>query len=532
MILEHSSIMGNLMRKKSLCGFIMGWMLLCSYLPAQNPTFSQDQAGTRSIPLIGGMKSYLEWMEGIPGITHTSPTLSGQIPDIKNIGLRSCMEISLRNNFDIQNSQRDLLIGQSNYREAKSEFLPFVTLNAETGIGKQRSELGDERVETHTNAENGSVVVIRNFATGGNLEAEVESGRSKNEDRSFSNDTRFGLTQPLLRRAGFRRGLANLRLGELSMLNREIDDRLNQRDVVLSVIEQYYTILRTKLELQVSLDALEAKRRFLEATRIKFNLDQIPESEISRSEIQYLQERENVVTRRQSYEDQLERLLILLGLPLDHEISIKDITESLLLMGDVIIPSGEECIQKALGSRLELLQSEIALKQQKIALETTRNDLLPDLDLSFQYTTGDSDEDFDYSYSMREENSWDANLSLKIPLPNIGRKESYKRAQLNLEKRATDRLSREREIIREVKQSYRRVKSSESSLMILKRTVEQSRKSLEQELGRFDVGLSTSNDVRKAQDDLFEAQTRYFNELLNYQINIARLYKALGMDLY
>jgi outer membrane protein len=133
---------------------------------------------------------------------------------------------------------------------------------------------------------------------------------------------------------------------------------------------------------------------------------------------------------------------------------------------------------------------------------------------------------------MREENSWDANLSLKVPLPNIGRRESFKRSQLNLDKILTDQLQREREIIREVKQAYRSVKSSESSLIILKRTVEQSRKSLEQELGRFDVGLSTSNDVRKAQDDLFEAQTRYFNELLNYQINIARLYKALGIDLY
>jgi outer membrane protein TolC len=511
---------------------VIGLIFLLPCLPAQIDTLSHDQPGTSAIPLIIGVKSYMEWMESIPGSAYTSPTVTGQIPDMKNISLRSCMETALSRNFDIQNSQRDLLISQSNLREARSEFLPFVTLNAETGIGKDRTESGDDRVETHTNTEKGSVVVLQNFATGGNLEAEVDSSREKSQERSFSNDTRIGLTQPLLRRAGFRMGLANLRRSQLSLLNREIDNRLNQRDIVLSVTEQYYTILRTKLELQVSLDALEAKRRFLEATRIKFNLDQISESEISRSEIQYLQERENVVTRQQNYEDQLERLLILLGLPLDQEISIQDITESLLLMGDIQIPSEEECIQKATGDRLELLQSEIAIKQQKITLETARNDLLPDLDLSFQYFTGDADEDFDYSYSMREENSWDANLSLKVPLPNIGRRESHKRSQINLEKSITDQLKSEREIIREMKQAYRRVKSSESSLLILKRTVEQARKSLEQELGRFDVGLSTSNDVRKAQDDLFEAQTRYFNELLNYQINIARLYKALGIDLY
>jgi outer membrane protein TolC len=96
----------------------------------------------------------------------------------------------------------------------------------------------------------------------------------------------------------------------------------------------------------------------------------------------------------------------------------------------------------------------------------------------------------------------------------------------------TDRLANERDIIREVKQSYRRIKANESSLNILNKTVSQAFISLEQERGRFDVGLSTSNDVRNAQDDLFETQTRYFGELLNYQVNIARIFKAVGRNLY
>ena len=116
-------------------------------------------------------------------------------------------------------------------------------------------------------------------------------------------------------------------------MDSEISDALRRRDIVLAVIEQYYGILRAKSQLRVSLDALEQKLRFLEATKIKFSLDQIAESEVSRSEIQYLQERDQVVTRRRSYEEQLEALLILLGLPLQTSISIHDITESLLQMG-------------------------------------------------------------------------------------------------------------------------------------------------------------------------------------------------------
>lgn len=493
---------------------------------------SRDAPGSRTLTLFADMFSYIGWIEGSLNLDTFITTPTEQIRQYSNLSLRQCAEIAFKNNFDLQNSEKDLLISKSSFREAEAEFLPFLTLGAETGLGKDRTKNVDERVETHSNYQEGSVAVLQKFATGGSVEAEVASRREKVNDRSFSNQTRVGVTQPLLRRAGLRRGLANLRRSQLSLLSREISNALTRRDITMNVIEQYYTILRTKQELQVSLDALEEKLRFLEATKIKFNLDQIPESEISRSEIQYLQERENVVTRRRSYEDQLERLLILLGLPLEPEISILDITGSLVQMGEAGVPSQEECIASALGARLELILSDISIKQQEISLDTSRNDLLPDLDLSFQYSTDDADRDFDDSYSMRDKNAWDANLSLSIPLPNIGAREAYKRSQLSLEKSRTDRLSRERDVIREVKQAYRRVKSSESSLLILKKTVEQARKSLEQESGRFDAGLSTSNDVRKAQDDLFEAQTRYFSELLNYQINIAGLYMAIGLDLF
>ena len=519
----------------SSCGLIFFLLLgLCGSLCSGQDagTNLQDNAGTKTLILFSDMYSYIAWMEKSLNLDTRLTTPTEQIRQYRNLTIRQCAEIAFQNNFDLQNSEKDLQITKSNFREAEAEFIPSLTLGGDTGIGKERKEIIGDMQETHSNYQQGSVVVLQKFATGGSVEADVTSRREKVQDRSFSNDTSLALTQPLLRRAGLRRGLASLRKSQLSLLSREISNTLTRRDIAMSVIEQYYTILRTKQELRVSLDALDEKLRFLEATRIKFSLDQIPESEISRSEIQYLQERENVVTRRQSYEDQLERLLTLLGLPLEKEVSIEDIIGSLVQMGEVGVPPVDECIAGAMAGRLELMLSDISIKQQEISRDTARNDLLPDLDLSFQYATNDANSDFDQSYNMRENNAWDANLSLRIPLPNISGREAYKRSQLSLDKSRTDRVSMERDIIREVKQAYRRVKASESSLLILKKTVEQASKSLEQESGRFDAGLSTSNDVRKAQDDLFEAQTRYFTELLNYQINIARLYMAIGLDLF
>ena len=485
--------------------------------------------------------SYLEWKEDVLNEDEELSTPIESITHFENLNLRQCIEIALATNFSLQNRSRDLMISQSRYREAKAEFIPSLTLSAEAGIGKDRTRKSDDnsddehddgRVETHRNREKGTVKVLQNIATGGSLEASLDSVRDKSYDRSYTNEAGLRFTQPLLREGGFRYGLTELRTSELSLADEEIENALSKRGVALDVISQYYTILRNRQDWMVSLDALEEKRRFLEATRIKFNLDQIPESEISRAEIQYLQESDNVVTRKRSYEDQLERLLVILGLPLETKISLDDITKSLLRIEKVSLPSEGECVNEALANRLEFIRSDISIRRQKIELARTRNDLLPDLDFNFEYSSSDQAGSLGESYNLRNTNSWDASLSFSVPFPNIGRKESHKRALISLEKLETDHISLERDIVREVRQAYRQVKTNESSLRILKKTVEQALKSLEQERGRFDAGLSTSNDVRKAQDDLFETQSRYFTELLNYQINIAKLYNAIGRKPY
>ncbi|HRR99860.1 MAG TPA: TolC family protein [Candidatus Sumerlaeia bacterium] len=513
---------------KKIASFLFVTVLCClSFrLMAQGETSATLQA-------LSDEFSYLSWTESALGLRDEPSTPIEQITVYENISLRQCLEIAIAGNFDIQNSKRDLLISQSSYREAKSEFLPSFNLGDETEYNRTRKTVNDVQEETRRERQNLALTAQQNLATGGNVKASVDTVRTKlsNSDQEITNDGAIKLNQPLLRGGGLRRGLANVRSSRLSLMDSEISDALRRRDIVLAVIEQYYGILRAKSQLRVSLDALEQKLRFLEATKIKFSLDQIAESEVSRSEIQYLQERDQVVTRRRSYEEQLEALLILLGLPLQTSISIHDITESLLQMGDVHIPELDECIAEALANRYELVQSDIAIRQREIALQTAKNETLPDLDFDVSYSAGDQGNKFRDSHDLNDHDSWNIGLSLNIPFPNIPKKEAVRRARLNLEKAEINQKSREREIIRDVTQAYRRVKASESSLVILKKTVEQAEKSLEQELGRFDAGLSTSNDVRQAQDDLFQTRTNYFGEIVNYQINIARLYKATGKNL-
>ena len=488
-------------------------------------------ATSQTLSILSENYTFIAWTESTLGIAELPTTPIERLTNYENLSLRQCLDLAVANNFDIQTSNRDLLISQSSYREARAEFIPSFILGAQTGVGKDRTNVYGDRIETHRNSQSASLTAQQNLATGGTIQASMETGRSKGTDRIYSNTGNVSLAQPLLRGGGLRRGLANIRASRLSLINSEITDALRRRDVLLSVIEQYYSILRAKSQLRVSLDALEQKASFLEATKIKFSLDQIPESEVSRAEVQYLSERDNVVSRQQTYDDQIEGLLTLLGLPLQTKISIQDITEHLLKIGKVELPTLDQCIAEAISNRMELVQSDITVRQGEIALDTAQNETHPNLDFNVSYSGSDSANEFSQSHNLGDQSSWDAGLSLTIPLPNIPKREALRRARLSLEKAHINQLSRERDTIRDVTQSYRRVKASESSLVILEKTVEQAEKSLDQELGRFDAGLSTSNDVRQAQDDLFQSRSNYFGELVNYQISISRLYKAIGRSL-
>ncbi|HPB30502.1 MAG TPA: TolC family protein [Candidatus Sumerlaeota bacterium] len=511
-----------------LCAMVLTF---CMAMPGAGQAPSPSDPGNVSLEALAPELSFLDWAEGVMGDDETA-TPTEQLRTFEGLTLRNCLELALQQNFGLIISKRGLLSSQSSYREARAEFTPFLTINGEAGIGKDRQRVEEELVETKRKHITGGAEVRQNIATGGSVRIGANTGRTGVLESTYDTDASIQFEQPLLRGGGIRRGLASLRKSHLSLLETEIQDALEERDIALQVIQQYFDILSSKRELQVSLDAVAEKERFYEATIIRFRLDEIAESEISRAEIQLLQERNDVVTRRRSYQESLEGLLVLLGLPLETPISVSDPTESLLEMSNAALPELEECVTEAMSNRLELVESDLEVRQQKINLDIAKNEILPNLDFSAGYNADDSGINFGESRHVRDNTSWDTVLTFSIPLPNTGKREALFRSRLSLENSETRRLSQERDVIRDVMQAYRRVKASESSLLILKRTVEQAQKSLDQETARFENGLSTSLEVRNAQDDLFETQTRYFSELLNYQSNIARLYKSMGRNLF
>lgn len=477
------------------------------------------------------------------------------------LGLPELVALAMDGNFELMNSRRDVRIARSETTASEAFFLPFVDLVGSArrtvnttpdafipGTGGEDFDPRTGRERARTDRATAGIEARQNLPTGGAFTGSVTEGanRTKTEIGDFtarSNDydarAEVRYLQPLLRGSslpgiaggdGTLIGTADQRRANLSEMNQILSDNLRQRDVAQRVIRQYFQLLQIRQQLMVSRDAVRERWRFLIETRIRQEAGRVAESEILRAEIQFLQEVERAISRQQALDNARDSLLTLLSLPLDTPVSLVDVTTALIERGRFELPPLGEALAVAAGSRLELMQSDITIELARISEALARNDLLPQLD--FDAGIGRSDR----GDSLRDANqldneTWDAGVTLRIPLQQVARREGYRQARLRSEQRLTSRQSLELSISQEVSSAYRSLLTTEARLTVLAKQVEQARRNLELINESFVEGFSTITEVRLAQDDLFGAETAYSNAVLDYQISISDLYVSMGLPL-
>jgi len=502
-------------------------------------------------------ETYLQSMPVMQDDYLTTDVVFADIPEdsfYRELTLIDLLSIAEENNFSLINSRRGVEIAESNVREDQGFFVPFVDLVSDARVFQDRDEdaVAFDNASRRTKAVtrgydlSTGLEVTQNLPTGGAIvgdftesvaNARTEQANGIADGRTYGASTSLRYTQPLLRGSGLLTGqgtdigTVNLRQSRLSNLRERIANQLDERDIYLRVISNYFNLLQFKQQLLVSRDAIRERYRFLDETRIKYSVGRVAESEILRAQIQFLQEIERAIGRQQNLDDAREGLLNILGLPLDTPISLIDITTDLADRGRFDIPDRESALSYARNNRLELQLSDISIKQSEISQQVAVNNILADLDFDVGVSAFDSDRNYGQGHDF-DNDSIDAGISLRIPLSNrIADRENIRQARLSLEQAKTNRISLERDLDQDVLTAHRGVLTTEARLTVLTKQVEQARRNLELINGSFEVGFASITEVRLAQDDLFDAETAFKNAVLGYQVNIAQLYVAMGLPL-
>jgi outer membrane protein TolC len=195
------------------------------------------------------------------------------------------------------------------------------------------------------------------------------------------------------------------------------------------------------------------------------------------------------------------------------------------------------------------------LKNKELNLSYTRNQLLPNLSLNASYwspgITGDqilylddnafsgviigtipgnpSDalkDAFNFRY-----NNWSAAITLDIPLNTFLSRADYAQARVDLDQTMLKLKNQEQQIFLEIKSAVRAVETDYKRVQAYKVARELAEKTLEAEEEKLKVGITTPFFVLQYQTDLATAQTNELKAMIDYNLSLARLNRAMGVSL-
>ena len=207
-------------------------------------------------------------------------------------------------------------------------------------------------------------------------------------------------------------------------------------------------------------------------------------------------------------------------------------------------------IQQARERRAELAGAQATINARQVEVKATRNALLPKLDLIGQLSANGIGGDLivrdgffggevievipgGYNDAVKELlgldfTSWSAGFNITIPLGNSTAEGNYAQATLNEERARTERLRTEQQVVLEVRQAARGVRTAFEAVKSTGKTRELAEEQLRIETDRFGVGMSTNFEVLQFQDQLAVSRSQELRARIEHRRATAELARATG----
>jgi outer membrane protein TolC len=215
----------------------------------------------------------------------------------------------------------------------------------------------------------------------------------------------------------------------------------------------------------------------------------------------------------------------------------------------------DEALRTAMYNRPDLNATRIDLKNKELNLSYSSNQLLPNLSLNASYwspgITGDqilylNDNPFSGvvigtipgitsdalkdAFNFKYKN-WSVGITLDIPLNTFLSRADYAQARVNLDQAMLKIKDQEQQLFLEIKNAVRAVQTDYKRVQAYKVARELAAKTLEAEEEKLKVGITTPFFVLQYQTDLATAQTNELKAMIDYNLSLARLNRAMGTSL-
>lgn len=352
------------------------------------------------------------------------------------------------------------------------------------------------------------------YAFQGNHASKVSLGSSKN---SFGNG--LSLNIPLYTGGQVEGAIAVAKLGKTNAQEEVL--RVEQA-TKLSAIEGYFALLAYEELRDVYHESVDNLQGHLDNVTAQYNVGTVAKLDVLSSNVSLAEAKTNAVTADNYVANAEASLNNLLGLPLQTQLILADHQ----LPFDPYNITLQEALDYAMKYRPEVLQAAIAVQQAEEQIGIAGAGNKPTVSVGAGQNWSDTSfPGTDYN------NGWSVNGGITFKFFDGGAT-SAKVAQAKeslLKARESEQQTREA-VQLQVKQAYLDIQSAAQKVEATKTSVEEAKESFKIARVRYQAGVGINLDVLDAQLNLNTARTNYIQALYDYNVGIAELEQAMGMD--
>jgi outer membrane protein len=437
--------------------------------------------------------------------------------------------------------EQSFLASEAQLRSAKAVYNPNLNANANmvryfSRTKIQASDLSGNYYSTSYNQQIlPGISLQQTFLTpfGSRLTAGagIQTGMNGLSTFNYQTTPQFTLSyQQPLSLSGIEAGHADIISAKQSYSNSQMSYELQKEELALSVIQAYFQLWQSMRNEEQSERDFGSTKRVLEVAELKLKSGSIAEFEVINLRVQNRLSEDNLLQAQNDLRTQSISFFRLLGDPSYMSFSDTSINLDSEIPLDSVMISLDSTIFIALGNRIELKQSEIALEQSALGREQTASALSPVLQLQATYNLSSVYEpSFMNSITLLPNYGWGLQASVTVPLWDGGRTSANLEAAdrtISVQKNNLELLKED--IAIDIENRYRTSALDLHRLKSLGLSLNAAAEAMKIAEVRFQSGQISSTEIEDIRNRYNTAQITLNLAKISYVLERAGLAKAMG----
>ncbi len=401
---------------------------------------------------------------------------------------------------------------------------------------KYALELANYAFQPHFNI-SGNTVFTKGEKTGYNFNPGVSLATKWGTQLSINNTTdlkgtqqeQVSVTQPLLRGFGAVNGFSWLNTQDSELIAR-LSFKTSITDIITQVITTYRQVVQDYNNLKVQKTALRREEQTEKQYRLRTKSGKMAPSELLQEQANLANTRLETLRQENTAQQDYQTLLDTLGLSPNSHLKL----DTNINFHAYKTPTKEQAIEIALNNNPQYVTQTIQINAAERAVQSAKNDLWWQLDVSAQSNLVTSHGNFPGVTSLNELSTTDApsiTLQLSIPFREIDKKAALVKAKVALAQ-AQDALEQnKRTLTRQVINDLNNLNNLLDQLNVAALGISLQRKNFNAEQIKQRYGQTTALNVNIIQDQLLQQEINFVNSQIGYLNSVTEFENLLGKTL-